>query len=133
MKLQEALRVANRVLEEGHSYKAVVSVEGDAESGPYALDYYGYRFGQLKVEMMPNGTVVLYAVNRKSLFPRFWHTICSSREDHQDPLRRKFYDALMKVRKEDFNKLYMSGFDNDEDLEVFDETDERKIYGHNYE
>lgn len=54
------------VIENGKPYSETVSCEGDAESGPYALRYFGIRWGQVKLELGPNGMVYLQRVHERS-------------------------------------------------------------------
>ncbi len=52
---------ALQVIAEGRSYATAATVEGDGESGPYALRRWGFRLGRLCVELHENGSVDLNA------------------------------------------------------------------------
>jgi excisionase family DNA binding protein len=52
-------KIAERVVEEGHSYYYFTFNEGSPSSGPYSLMYVGVRWGRARVELSPNGNVYL--------------------------------------------------------------------------
>lgn len=54
-------RLVTCLTQQGRPYTRTVSCEGSVESGPYALRYFGFRLGRLKVEMAPNGDVSMFA------------------------------------------------------------------------
>lgn len=56
--------IASRVLKEGGPYVRYAYNDGTPESGPYRLEYYGYRWGALFLEITPRGDIHLYK--------RFW-------------------------------------------------------------
>src|SRR5688500_2153327 len=52
------LFLAGKIVENGKPYLEYVGRESN-ESGPYSLEYVGIRWGQLKIEMSPDGHVFM--------------------------------------------------------------------------
>lgn len=47
--------IVTTVVTQGKPYNDHVLVDGNRESGPYTIDYRGYRWGQVKVYVHPTG------------------------------------------------------------------------------
>jgi hypothetical protein len=62
------LQDAKTVLEEGRPSSRHRYCDGNSESGPYSLEYFVVRWGQLELVLAPNGTVSL--VRSKELVSR---------------------------------------------------------------
>lgn len=62
-------QLALHVVFKGRPYARVLTCEGTPESGPYALQYRGFRLGSVKVELSPRGDLLLVLPPRKLRLP----------------------------------------------------------------
>lgn len=53
------MQIVLKVCAEGNYFERSIAREGSAESGPYALNYAGFRFGRLFVEKAQSGSIWL--------------------------------------------------------------------------
>lgn len=81
--------LAAAIIANGKPYSDTQPVEGNAESGPYALTYVGYRWGQLRLEKAENGSWwIMRDGDRADGYPALWASLPSPYRSGDFRLRR---------------------------------------------
>jgi len=95
---EKLTEICNRVMREGKPFIRSVVDEGDAETGPYAFTSYGWRLGQVSVEIAENGSASLN-------YPADWDRWSLGWEDiNRDTT---IYAALEELRSMSYSLSYL--------------------------
>lgn len=87
--------LALRLIKDGKPFERVVVDEGDAENGPLALRYHGFRMGQVFLETGPTGETYLFADGRNGdCLPLIWWRLPSPYSEKHDFRVRRVHRAL---------------------------------------